>query len=245
MLTAPDTNPARQSRSLVNSPASFAQTGLHAGRWTAIGLAIAFFSMPLLLGLFSSTHIPWTVRNMVLRELSIWAFAALLMFIVRRKERLGWESVGLQRPAIRNTALWVLNTMVGAALSIAIAFAFIRLLNLPIGSSDSAKYELLPTWVLAMTIVRAGFVEEFFYRGYAIERLQLLTHNRFWSAAVALLFFSVFHYRQGWAGIIIALLTGAVLTYVYSTRRNLWVTIIAHFLTDFIPNIVVPLFTSS
>jgi membrane protease YdiL (CAAX protease family) len=166
------------------------------------------------------------------------------MIIVRRKERLGWESVGLRRPAIGNTALWVLITMVGAALSIAIAFAFIRLLNLPIGSLDSAKYEVLPTWVLAMTIVRAGFVEEFFYRGYAIERLHLLTHNRFWSAAVALLFFSVFHYRQGWAGIIIALLTGAVLTYVYSTRRNLWVTIIAHFLADFIPNIVVPLFAS-
>ena len=245
MRTAPVTNPTRRNWSLVNSPASFAQNGLHAGRWTVIGLAIAFFSMPLVLGLFSSTHIPWTVRNVVLRELSIWAFAALLMFIVRRKERLGWESVGLQRPAIGNTALWVLITMVGAALSIAIAFAFIRLLNLPIGSSDSAKYEVLPTWVLAMTIVRAGFVEEFFYRGYAIERLHLLTHNRFWSAAVALLFFSVFHYRQGWAGIIIALLTGAVLTYVYSTRRNLWVTIIAHFLADFIPNIVVPLFTSN
>ena len=77
------------------------------------------------------------------------------MFVVRRKERLGWESVGLQHPSTANTVLWVLITMVGAALSIAIAFAFIRLLNLPIGSSDSAKYELLPTWVLAMTIVRS------------------------------------------------------------------------------------------
>jgi len=228
----------------MDSPAVLAEDRLQTSRWTVIGLAIAFFAMPLVLGLFSSTHIPWTARNVVLRELSLLGFAVLLIFIVRRKERLGWESVGLQRPAIGNTALWVLITMVGAALSIAIAFAFIQLLKLPIGSSDSAKYELLPTWVLALTIVRAGFVEELFYRGYAIERLQLLTHNRFVSATVPLLLFSVFHYRQGWAGIIIALFTGAVLTYVYLRRRNLWVTIIAHGLADFIPNIVVPLFTS-
>jgi uncharacterized protein len=56
---------------------------------------------------------------------------------------------------------------------------------------------------------------------------------------VPLFIFAVLHYRQGWAGIIVALLTGAVLTAVYIYKRNLWVTITVHFVVDFI--LLVPL----
>lgn len=213
-------------------------------RWTAIGLVVAFFGMPIIIGLFSATQIPWTMRNVALRELALFGLAGGLAFIIRNKERLGWESVGLQRPAAGNTALWVLITILGVAFSIAVAFGLIKLLKLSVGSSDSAKYELLPLWVLMLAIGRAGFIEEFFYRGYAIERLQCLTGSRVIAAAIPLLLFAIFHYRQGWAGIIIAILTGAVLTGVYLFKRNLWITITAHFLVDFIPNIILPLFLS-
>jgi membrane protease YdiL (CAAX protease family) len=212
--------------------------------WTVVGLVVAFFAMPLVLALFSAAKIPWTIQNVLLRELALFAAAAGVAFIIRRKEHLGWDSVGLQRPELGKTALWVLLTMVGAALAVALAFGLIKLFKLPMGSSDSAKYDLLPTWVLLVALVRAGFIEEFFYRGYAIERLQSLTGRRFLAAAIPLFFFAVFHYRQGWAGIIVALLSGAVLTGVYLLKRNLWVNITAHFLVDFIPNIVVPLFTA-
>lgn len=213
-------------------------------RWTAIGLVVAFFGMPIIIGLFSATEIPWTIRNVALRELALFGLAGGLAFIIRNKERLGWESVGLRRPAAGNTALWVLITILGAAVSIAVAFSLIKLLNLSVGSADSAKYELLPLWVLMLAIGRAGFIEEFFYRGYAVERLQSLTGSRVTAAAIPLLLFAVFHYRQGWAGIIIALMTGAVLTGVYLFKRNLWITITAHFLVDFVPNIILPLFLS-
>ena len=73
-------------------------------RWTVVGLVIAFFAMPVVLGLFSATRIPWTIQNVVLRELTLFAAAAGVAFIIRRKERLGWDSVGLQRPAMGKTA---------------------------------------------------------------------------------------------------------------------------------------------
>jgi len=44
--------------------------------------------------------------------------------------------------------------------------------------------------------------------------------------------------------VFIAMLTGAVLTGVYVYKRNLWITITVHFLGDFIPNIIVPLFAA-
>jgi membrane protease YdiL (CAAX protease family) len=96
--------------------------------------------------------------------------------------------------------------------------------------------------VLLVVIIRAGFVEELFYRGYMIERLQSLTDSRIFAAGIPLVIFAVSHYRQGQAGIIIAMLTGAVLTAVYLYQRNLWITMAAHFLGDFIPNILVPPF---
>src|SRR5262249_52883117 len=146
-----------------------------------------------------------------------------------------------QRPRVADTALWVFLTIIGVGLALALAFGVIKLLELPVGSADSSAFDKLPTWVLLIVIIRAGFIEEFFYRGYAIERLQSLTGSRFLAGSLQLLLFAVFHYRQGWAGITVALLTGAVLTGVYMYKRNLWVTITTHFLGDFIPNILVPL----
>lgn len=211
-------------------------------RWTIVGLAIALVSMPSVIGLFLLLRIPWHTSNVLLRELLLFALATTLLFIVRNGERQDWRSIGLQRPRAGNTALWVLITFIGVAVAGGLAFSLIKLLNLPFGSSEAAAYDALPTWLLSLVIVRAGFVEELFYRGYAIERLESLTSNRTLAVAIPLAVFSVGHYRQGWAGIIIALLTGAVLSGVYLRKRNLWITITAHFLGDFIPNIIVPLF---
>jgi membrane protease YdiL (CAAX protease family) len=141
-------------------------------RWTMVGLALALFSMPFVIGLFTAFRVPLTTQNVLLREIILFALAALVLFIIRRKERLGWDSVGLQRPALHKTLKWALITFIGVALALSLAFGFIKLFKLPVGSSDSQAYDALPTWVLLVVIIRAGFVEELFYRGYAIERLQ-------------------------------------------------------------------------
>jgi membrane protease YdiL (CAAX protease family) len=211
-------------------------------RWTLVGLAIALLAMPLVLWLFTALQLPLTTANVVLRELGLFALAGVLLFVIRRKEHLGWDSVGLHRPATRDTLLWVVITLLGIVLAGAMAYGVIKLFDLPVGSPDSTAYQALPTWAILLVILRAGFVEELFYRGYAIERFVSLTGSRILAAGVPLLLFAVFHYRQGWAGITIALLTGAVLTGVYVYKRNLWVTITTHFLGDFIPNVLVPLF---
>jgi hypothetical protein len=73
--------------------------------WTWIGLAIALFGLPLNVGLFTVLQIPWTAGTIVLRELSIFAWVGALSFIIRRKELLGSDSVGLQRSSPGKTAL--------------------------------------------------------------------------------------------------------------------------------------------
>jgi uncharacterized protein len=203
-------------------------------RWTIVGLLVALFSMPLVSALFTVLRIPLTAQNVLFREAILFTCAALLLFIIRRKERLGWDSVGLQRPPLGNTAIWVGVTFVGVLVAVAMAFALIKLFHLPVGSSDFQPLEAFPTWVVLVVIIVAGFIEELFCRGYAIERLQSLTGSLILAAGIPLFIFAVSHYRQGWAGIIVALLTGVVLTAVYIYKRNLWVTITVHYVVDFI-----------
>ena len=203
-------------------------------RWTIVGLLVALFSGPLVSALFAVLRIPLTAQNVLFQTAILFACAALLLFIIRRKERLGWDSVGLQRPPLGNTAIWVVVTFVGVLVALAMAFALIKLFHLPVGSMDSQALAALPKWVLLVAIIRAGFIEELFCRGYAIERLQSLTGSLILAAGIPLFIFAVLHYRQGWAGIIVALLTGAVLTAVYIYKRSLWVTIAVHFVVDFI-----------
>jgi len=49
------------------------------------------------------------------------------------------------------------------------------------------------------------------------------------------------HFRQGIGGVVIAMAGGLVLSFFYWKRRDLKANIIAHFLVDFIPNILIPL----
>jgi len=85
---------------------------------------------------------------------------------------------------------------------------------------------------------RAGVLEELFYRGYAIERLEALGLNRFWAGIIPLLIFGVAHWTGGWANIVIALVLGAVLTLFYLWRRDLVANMIGHFMVDFIANVL-------
>ncbi len=211
-------------------------------RWTAVGLAIALFGMPLVVGLFNALEIPVTTPNVLLREIAVFACAGALALVIRRKERLGWDSVGLQRPRLGQTALWAAITLVAVAAALALALGVCALCGWKLGNSSSARaFEALPLWVVFFVVLRAGFVEEFFYRGYALERMKAITGNRLVAVGLPLFLFAVFHYRQGWAGITVALFTGAALTAMYLWKRNLWATIVPHFLVDLIPNVLVPL----
>jgi membrane protease YdiL (CAAX protease family) len=208
--------------------------------WTLVGLAIALIAMPVVMALFNGLEVPRTAANVTIREALVIILAVCLLALIRNKEHLGLKSVGLRRAPIGNFLLWVVITLAGVAAAIAASLGVITFAGWKFGSGS----EPLPLWVTLIVVMRAGFVEELFYRGYAIERLESLTGSRLLAIGLPLLLFALFHYRQGWAGITIALLTGAVLTGVYVYKRNLWITITAHFLVDFVPNIVLPLFSS-
>jgi len=167
-----------------------------------------------------------------------WACVIALVLIIRFGERLSLRSVGIGRSTIKSSLAWgSVITVVCVVLAVVIAA-----LTHYTGGQSGAAFAKLPLWLVTLIVLRAGVLEELFYRGYAIERLEALGLNRFWAGIIPLVIFGLGHWTGGWANVVIALALGAVLTLFYLWRRDLVANMIGHFLVDFVGNVLPRLF---
>jgi uncharacterized protein len=211
-------------------------TNRKAATW--LGLAISLFGMIAIrqaFRLLSVEHVPSVVFA---REICMFVLAGILLWLIRRREGLPLRSVGL------GTAPWWKSLLWGVVIAIACIVPAALLMSLTHyghgpGSQSFAK---MPLWLITLVVVRAGFAEELFYRGYAIERLQSLGFGRAISWAVPLVIFSLAHWTGGAANILLAFVLGGILTAFYQWRRDLVANMFGHFLVDFISNVVPVLF---
>ena len=208
-------------------------------RATWIGLFLSLFAMLVIRYVFVFFVPEITFAWAILKETLIWVSAAALLVIVRRGEHLPLRSIGL------GTARWWMSVLWGLVIAV-VSAAFVGALAYLTGyghGPGSAAFEKLPLWLITLIVFRAGVVEELFYRGYAIERLQAVGLGRAWSVTIPLIIFSVGHWTGGLANILIALALGAILTAFYFWRRDLIANMIGHFLVDFVANVLPKLFS--
>jgi len=179
-----------------------------------------------------------TNATIACREIAILLLTAILLWIVVKREQLPLSSIGLRfdRPG-RSLGWGLILAIILFAVILAILAAYSSL-GIKYGEGAKIAPSLLVT---LLTVIRAGISEEVFYRGFALERLQSLSGSKWIAAAISLLLFAGFHYRQGLAGVFIALVVGAAITLFYMWKRDLLAAVIAHFLVDFTPNVLFPL----
>ena len=207
---------------------------------TWVGLFIALFGVLIARQAISHFWPTLTFTAAVWKETLVWLCAIAVLLIVRRGERLPFGSIGI------GTTKWWKSILWGFVLAIVcglIGGALVAITHYSGGQAGEA-FSKLPLWLITLIVIRAGVVEELFYRGYAIERLQALGLNRYWAAAIPLLIFAIAHWTGGWANIVIALALGVVLSAFYLWRRDLVANMIGHFLVDFVANVVPQLFKS-
>jgi CAAX protease family protein len=202
---------------------------------TWLGLFIALFGILIVRWTVTLFYPSLSFAATLWKESFIWLCVIALLLIIRRGEGLPLSSINLGTARIKSSILWggiitVLCGVVGAAV--------VSLTHFKGGELGQALFRL-PLWLVILVVVRAGLVEELFYRGYAIERLQLVGLNRYLAGAIPLLIFGFAHGANGWANIVVALSLGLVLTIVYLWRRDLVANMIGHFMVDFI-SVVLP-----
>lgn len=199
--------------------------------WGGVLFALfAFGVIRLALGGFSMKA---SVTQTVIREAIIWLAAGALIWFILRVEHLELTWVGIGTQPLSQSLLWSLPLAVvclAAAATVAMATGYGH-------GQGSTAMERFPVWLATLICIRAGFVEELFYRGYAIERLQSLGMPRVVAAGLPLAVFSLMHLTGGWAGALMAFVLGGILTAFYLWRRDLVANILAHFLVDFLANV--------
>jgi membrane protease YdiL (CAAX protease family) len=168
------------------------------------------------------------------------AFFLVILLYVLFVERRPLSSIGFRRPKISDAGIGIAGLFVIIAGDAAISAVETRL-HLAVKSQITALFAT-PFSYRAFIAVRAAVVEETAFRGYGFERITDLTGSKWLAAVVTFVLFSVAHYSGG--GLALALVAawgGFVLTVLYLWRRNLWTTILAHWLTDALGLLLAPM----
>lgn len=165
---------------------------------------------------------------------------ALVVFILR-KENKTLRDIGLKPKGIS------IKTFVIGILSALLWVAFMKWIYLPIISffftvPDYTEYNFIQNHLsnLIITTIAAwiigGFYEEIIFRGFIQKTIQnwFKNNHSFLIAGILTSFiFGLYHYQQGYLGIISATLGGLFWTYLFNRfGLNLWYTIISHAIFD-------------
>jgi len=211
-------------------------------KWAyAIGILIVLISEFLV----RNTFLPENANDLHLWKALIveWLiFIVLLAFWIPKVEDHSLESIGMGKFKWRH--LWVgtsayLLAFVAAILSSnaleAVSLEPIRSLQPMI-----KEYHALTLFGLFIT---GTLVEEVFYRGYLIERLNALTRRRWLSAFISWFLFSLVHLKFfGLGPTIDVSVLSAVLVLLYLKENSLWPCIVLHALNGMLAYLVFPLF---
>jgi membrane protease YdiL (CAAX protease family) len=202
---------------------------------TWIGLFIALFGILIVRWAVALFYPSLSFTATLWKESLIWLCVIALLVIIRRGERLPLASINLGTAPVKSSILWggIIALLCGVVGAVVASLTHFR------GGELGQALSKLPFWLVMLIVLRAGIVEELFYRGYAIERLQLLGLNRYWAGIIPLLIFGFAHVTNGWVNVIVALALGLVLMVVYLWRRDLVANMIGHFMVDFI-SVILP-----
>ena len=199
--------------------------------WAA--LAFALFVILPIRGFINRVWPQPTVAGDTLREALILGCAAGLLLYVHFVEKLPFTSIGIGTSVWWKSVLWGVVT---AAVCLAVAGGIIYVTKWN-GGAHAHDFDKLPLWLIVLIVCRAGFVEELFYRGFAIERLQSLGWPRIAAALAPLTIFALMHYPGGPINVLVSFTLGGILAAFYLWRRDLVANIIGHFLVDFLANV--------
>ncbi len=209
--------------------------------YTWVGILISMFSITVINLSMKALYGP-ILNNlqMITKELIILGVTAFLLFYIIPKEKLNLDSIGLHARNIKKNWLWIFGLLLICIAGLAICLLVCKWLGWPFGESKS--FDKLSPWVITLVTLRAGISEEVFMRGFLLERFTTITGKKWIAFLLSTLPFGFLHYPQGYAGILIATVAGGILALFYFWKRDLIINIIAHFLVDFIPNVVLPMF---
>ncbi len=152
---------------------------------------------------------------------------------MQRQPAAAW---GLRRPTW-GAALWAVAFALAAILIFGVCqFWLFPKLGLTDSRAHVAAIRKEPIGLTLIIALRAGVVEEWLFRFFAIGELAVVTGRRWIGALLAGLLFIALHAANWqWVHLLPVALVTILFTAIYWWRGNLFLNAAAHFLTDFVP----------
>lgn len=214
-----------------------------ASAWTLLGVACA------LLGPLLMTTPPMQrlyvlagsgYASVTLAQSTMWIVLAAALACHVYGDRLPLSDIGLVPPRLRSV---LFGLAVGASVYIGLyAIAFVLWKNgLFEAKAPAGQILQWPLWLRLFMLITAGVVEEALFRGFAIERLTVLTGRRWLAALFALAAFVAAHVPfWGLGAIATPIVGGGFFTLVYLWRRDLIACMVAHLAVDSVGLLLAP-----
>ena len=202
----------------------------------SLGLILVYplFSVPVQGSIHNLAPKLGEIGARIVTEGAIWLYAAIVLAIALLWERRSLASIGLRRFTLASLLFAIVGAVAMAGAGAIGAQLVYGMLHQPQHAEAQAAALVGGSAVYALCIaVRAGVVEEIFFRGLAIEQLTVLIRSRWLSAFLATAVFVVIHALHfDWIQLIPIAAVAVVLAALYLWRRDLWANILAHIIVD-------------
>ena len=170
--------------------------------------------------------------RIILGQISNWIIVVILLSIIFFWEKNSLESAGIKKFYVKDL-IWGFIALIVGFIIFFISDVLINSLNFVSQSSERVHFLLIPFIIRIFMVFTTGITEEIIFRGYLIERTNMITNSLIFSSIISLIVFTIFHIPF-W-GIIGALQVGfwaIPITILYVRLRNLPICIIIHIIYD-------------
>jgi membrane protease YdiL (CAAX protease family) len=197
-------------------------------------LVYPLFSVPVQASIHNLVPRIGEIGARVVTEAAIWLYGAMVLAIALLWETRTLASIGLRRFPFASLAFAITGAVAMVGVGALAAYVVYGLLHRAQHSDAQAAALVNGSVAYAVCIaVRAGVIEEIFFRGLAIEQLTVLTGSRLLSAFLATAVFVVVHALHfDWIQLVPIAGVSIVLVGLYLWRHDLWANILAHIMVD-------------
>ena len=203
-----------------------------------VGLLISLFAMSIVIEVFRFIQ---TDKAVKLPRLIFWILAVVVLFLAIHEDPSYLTQIGLGTINLGNIAIGL-----GTGLIVVLLWPVLQKLQVILGGTKTEGSEQFQNLISlsrsdrVFLVVTAGFVEEIFFRGYAIGIGQEIFGSLWIALSVSSICFTMGHFRWGKSHLITVFLVGVFLSTLFIYTQDLLSCILAHTLIDFIGFLLVP-----
>ncbi len=195
---------------------------------------------------FIEANITYPVNRFV----SLWVFwiaVGIALFVSVKLEGLSLSTFGITKNtrSLRYRLIELIGALIIGLILSVVLYLFSNFVRDFLNAPQSAAFNpenILPFWVMFSAWITASFAEEFLFRAYPIERLTIMTGNKWLSAGISIGAFIILHlFGWDWIHVFTFVLPASILiTAIYLWRRSLWFVMVIHAVLN-LPLLFLPL----